>query len=167
MLATKTPDLALVNSLFYYDEGFLYHKVDKSGTARKGDRVGDKSTLSRYMAVSIESSPHLVHRIIFYIYHGYMPEYIDHIDQDKRNNKIENLRPCSKSLNGHNQGVSKANKTGYKGVFRRSSGRYLAYITKNGKRIYLGHHDTAEEAAHAYNLKAKSLYGSNAVVNRL
>ena len=75
--------------------------------------------------------------------------YIDHIDTNKLNNMVSNLRWCSKSQNGMNRGKQLNNTTGEKGVsFYRD--RFQAGIKLNGKRIHLGYFKTLEEASMAY-----------------
>lgn len=91
--------------------------------------------------------------------HGYWPsEDVDHINHDKADNRIANLRELNRSLNQQNQiRAHKDNKTGYLGVYRNKIGRtqpYVASIFVEGKAVHLGAFDTAEEAHAAY-VKAK------------
>jgi len=54
--------------------------------------------------------------LIFLYHHGYLPKFVDHIDGNKKNNRIENLREATKSQNAMNQKVSTRNTSGIKGV---------------------------------------------------
>ena len=93
-------------------------------------------------------------------------EEIDHIDGDGTNNKIENLRLANRVQNNMNRPMYKCNKIGYKGVSRRKDEkRYLAVVTANKVQHSLGYHDTAEEAARAYDRKAIELHGQYAKTN--
>lgn len=88
----------------------------------------------------------------------------DHIDQNKLNNKRNNLRLCTGSQNLSNKGRIKTNTSGYKGVC--SSGRkWMAQITVNYKNIYLGTFPTKELAAFAYNEAAIKHFGEFASLN--
>lgn len=55
-----------------------------------------------YMRVYINNTAYSVHRLVFEAFHGYCPKYIDHIDGDRANNKLENLREVTQSENMHN-----------------------------------------------------------------
>lgn len=72
---------------------------------------------------------------------------LDHIDRDKLNNSIENLRWVD--YNGNNRNKSVPNKYGYTGVYKRNN-RYIARIRLNGFKTYLGSFETPEEAGDAY-----------------
>lgn len=94
------------------------------------------------------------HRICFFIYHGYVPDVVDHIDGDVGNNKIGNLRAADFKTNTWNRGGNKGTETGYKGVkVIRKKGKlsgYVALIGHDGKREYLGFFKSAEDARDAY-----------------
>ncbi|ASN68059.1 putative HNH endonuclease III [uncultured Caudovirales phage] len=93
---------------------------------------------------------------------------IDHINRDKKDNRLSNLRIVTPSENQMNRGILSSNTSGYKGVsFDKSANKYRAYITKNGITIHLGFYITSEEAAYAYDLKAKELYGEVAELNNV
>ena len=97
-------------------------------------------------------------------------EKVDHVDRDSLNNTRQNLRFSTNSENMMNRGASSRNKTGFKGVLKRADRRtkpYKAQIGINGKTLYIGHFDTAKEAANAYNEKAKELHGAFARLNKI
>jgi hypothetical protein len=81
------------------------------------------------------------------MHHGYLPNSIDHIDADKSNNKIENLRVCTHSQNGFNAQKRKNNTSGTKGVsWSKIANKWHAYIHINRVKKGLGHFDSLEEA---------------------
>lgn len=85
---------------------------------------------------------------------------IDHIDGNKLNNQRNNLRICSNSQNLCNRGKQKNNSSGFKGVsYKPHGGTWSAQIKVGGNSIYIGTYRTAEEAYHAYCLKAVEVHG--------
>lgn len=87
----------------------------------------------------------------------------DHINGDKLDNRRENLRSSTRGQNNSNMPkISKKCISSYKGVTldkRSSNGKWRAEIKFNGKRHYLGVYDKEEDAAMAYNAKAKEFFG--------
>lgn len=91
---------------------------------------------------------------------------VDHKNGNGLDNRRENIRLCTNSQNGMNQDSPKPN--GYKGVtFDKSRGKspWLARITKDGVMTYIGCFGTALEAAKAYDIAAKKVFGEFAKVN--
>lgn len=89
---------------------------------------------------------------------------IDHINQNRLDNRRSNIRVCTVTENNRNKGVRKDNKSGYKGV-RSINGVYRAIIEASGKRYRLGVFRNKKDAARAYNKKAIELYGEYAWLN--
>ena len=93
------------------------------------------------------------HRAAWLVTHGEWPEHqLDHIDGDRSNNRLANLRQASMSTNCKNQGLQKRNKTGRIGVHFRPDGRvrpWLATIGSEGKIIHLGTFSTKDKAVKA------------------
>ena len=95
---------------------------------------------------------------------------IDHINGDPLDNRKVNLRACTHSENAMNKKVRADSRSGYKGVWLSPDGEAIqAYIRPptmtKGKRITIGHYGTLEEAARAYDAKAKELFGEFAKLN--
>jgi len=102
----------------------------------------------------------LAHRIAWFIVHGSLPNMIDHIDGDKTNNSINNLRECSKQQNSFNRGKTVNNTSGYKGVsWHNEKNKWRAIVTHDGKSLFLGYFNCPKEASEAYQAKAKELHG--------
>lgn len=110
----------------------------------------------------------LMHRVIKKAKSG---QVVDHRDRDGLNNLLKNLRFSSHSQNHGNQIKYRGVYTSkFKGVCWSAvniSNPWLAYITFNSKRRYLGYHPTPEKAARAYNRAACRLFGPFAVINTL
>lgn len=86
------------------------------------------------------------HRVVWAWAHGYWPDEIDHINGDRSDNRIANLRPVDHRENSKNRKLYKSNTLGSQGIHQRPSGRWGAYISINGKRTVIGTFDTKEEA---------------------
>ena len=153
---------AYFHSLFSYDEetGFLYWKERTPTNFRNnifnskftGKKAGyfQKSNRSKtpYLSVTAEGKVYKVHRVIFAMLHGYMPEQVDHIDHNGLNNKRDNLRPSNNKDNAKNLPMQKSNKSGHIGVnWHKSAKKWQARaVDLNGKRIDLGRYDNIEDA---------------------
>ena len=94
------------------------------------------------------------------MFHGYEPYIVDHIDGNPLNNKIENLRAATNSQNQANTRLSKANTSGYKGVyFHKSTGLWQASVRKDKKLIHLGLFQNIEDAVKARRTHFEVLHG--------
>lgn len=131
---------ARVRELFGYREGKIFWIKPTSNRVRFGLEAGS-ITRRGYKAVSIDGRLYLVHRIIWLWHHGYLPENgIDHIDKNKNNNKIENLREVSQQCNVRNSSLSRSSKTGVRGVsWNKQKKRWCSTITVGGSRKFLGY----------------------------
>lgn len=101
-----------------------------------------------YRIVNINRRLHKVHRLIYFYFHGIWPKRIDHKDQNKRNNAIDNLRPITNSLNMANNDKH-WNMHGYRGVHSHGD-RFRSEVVREGKRYKSKLRDTAEEAHQDY-----------------
>lgn len=133
---------------------------------RVGDKAGSQRKNGRWL-ICVEHEKRMRSVWAFFWMTGQLPtQHIDHINRDPSDDRWANLRHCNRFENLHNMGLRKDNTSGYIGVHKRTNGRYLAYTrTNEGKRIYLGHHPTAEEAARVRDAEAIKLYGEFAVLN--
>jgi len=111
------------------------------------------------------------HRVAWFIAYGKWPMQIDHINGDRSDNRLENLRETNgQSRNGANINHHRDSTTGLKGVFpvRSKAQRcFRAQIMVNYTSIYLGMFDTKEKAAKAYNDAASFYFGEFARLNVL
>lgn len=98
---------------------------------------------------------------IWWITHREWPRLeIDHIDMDRSNNRLSNLRLATRSQNLMNSPARSHNKLGIKGVCRYRNGKYLAYISIDKTRHHLGYFLTADEASAAYQAAALRHHGN-------
>lgn len=135
------------SDLFEYKDGSLFWKVSPSDFVKVGQRAGRQGTRG-YWQVKINGKMYSLHHLIWWIFHGYKPCYIDHIDGDTNNNRIENLRECSLSNNQFNSKIRVTNSSGYKNVvLDKRTGKWMVRITCHGIRHHYSPFDTAEEAS--------------------
>ena len=121
---------------FEYVDGILYCKKPR-GKLKVGDVVGTYD--DGYFYVGFNYKRYLSHRIIFMMFHGYMPKIVDHIDGNPSNNKIENLRESTQQQNCFNSKLSKANKSGVKGVnWHKLRNKWKVEIRVNGIKKHFG-----------------------------
>lgn len=151
-----------VRSLFEYVDGDLIWKITKSKRSKIGDKVGHLGS-GGYKTVRIDYKSFKVHRIIFLYHHGYLPLEVDHIDGDKLNNKIQNLRPTTKTQNQWNSKTPITNKSGVKGVsWSKSNKKWHVSVGQNGKTFGRKHFEDLNEAKlYVENLR-KKLHGDYA-----
>ena len=137
------------------EKGFTYCPV--SGEIRGvRNNVITKKHHSAYIECRVyyATKPFLVfaHRLAWFLYYGHLPiNLIDHIDGDRSNNKIDNLRDVTHQQNLWNNTKAK----GYS--WDKASNKFQAKIAVNGKQKHLGLFNTEQEARNAY-LKAKEIY---------
>lgn len=138
--------------IFRYDaeNGLLERKL-KSG---RWKTCGHKADCHGYGVVRVDGKNHKAHRLVWLLTYGEWPEHeIDHLDRNRMNNRISNLRAVTTAENGHNRRMSNNNSSGYPGVsFNKQHKKYVTYIGVNDNITYLGLYNTAEEAFLAYQL---------------
>jgi len=126
------------------------------------NRTGKKSagTINDngYRCLRVDGHTYNAHRLAWFIHHGEVPDCLDHINQDKSDNRIKNLRVATRSQNRANTPKRSNNKSGYKGV-RASGNKFCATIKYQGKAYHLGTYDDAFTANTAYRGAAIILYG--------
>jgi hypothetical protein len=114
-----------------------------------------------YLVISIRFKRYTAHRLAWLITYGDWPSsHIDHINEDKRDNRITNLREATPSENHQNRSSpNKNNKSGYLGVYlHRPTGKWAASISVCRKTKYLGLFETAELASEAYLSAKRSMH---------
>jgi hypothetical protein len=143
---------ALVHQLFNYDEttGIFTHKINKC-KAKAGSVAGGKHPSTNAIYLRVNGKKELAHRIAWLYHFGELPNGdIDHINHDRSDNRIENLRVVDHSINMKNKSKYKNNKYGCTGVsMDKRVGRYRAYLSEDGKQTGLGYYENYEDAVNA------------------
>jgi len=129
----------LIQSLLYdLDTGLFIWNVKKR-KVKFGSAAG---TIRHdgYIGIKINYNLYLSHRLAwFYVHKKWPAQYIDHINGDRADNRISNLREVDKEQDAKNRGILKNNKTGFMGVcWDKNRKKYAAQITVKGKMINLG-----------------------------
>lgn len=134
------------------------------GQVRTGDVAGAK-TAAGYLSVQLHKLPTYAHRIAWFLHYGAWPEeWIDHINGDKSDNRIVNLRLCNRISNRANSKPDLGRR--FKGIhYRPTRDAWIALITFKKKRHFLGYFKSEERAAIAYDDAAREYHGDFARLN--
>ena len=136
-----------LKELFEYKDGHLLAKVKYYPNTRIGVPIGGINALG-YVQTSVHNKKYYLHRLIFLYHHGFLPESVDHVDGDRSNNRIENLRAASLHQNNYNVKTPKTNKSGVKNVhWNKKNNNWNVTLAANNKSMYFGSFDDLELAA--------------------
>lgn len=138
----------LLKSLFdYHVDGYFIRK-------KNGKKVVCSSTKGqRYLRVLVNGKPRQLHRMIFLHQNGYLPDTTDHIDGNRFNNRIENLRSITQQQNCLNKKHKSNSSSLYKNVYLQPSPKnknwkrnWVVSLTVDKKRKYIGSFEDVELA---------------------
>lgn len=151
-------ELSRCLELFSYEPetGILVRKF-KSGARKIVKPSSDKTRIK----VRIDGHDYQVHRVIWLMVYGYLPEkFIDHVNGNPLDNRLENLRLATDAQNKRNVGPRSHNKSGIKGVsWDKTNSKWLAHATHNSVGITIGRFAEKEDAANAYREWARVAHG--------
>jgi hypothetical protein len=137
MRTNKLPSYEILHELFELKDGQLFRKKSVSNNTKVGDKVGTL-TAQGYVQVKIKGKLHSAHHIVYKMTNNREAILLDHIDGNKSNNKIDNLREVTKSQNAINS-KGRDNKSGCKNVlWQKSRQNWLVKLHINGKQKYIG-----------------------------
>ena len=153
--------------LFEYnpETGVFIRKVKTAIATNVGDEAGYLNKQG-YVQMRVFGKTYQAHSLAWLYVFGDFPALIDHIDGNRSNNAIENLRVANHSINGFNREKKSESSSVFKGVlWSKKYRKWESKITALGKRRHLGYFISEQEAAHAYNKSAIALHGEYARLN--
>lgn len=160
-----------LKELLHYDEetGVFTRKKDLRGGFYAGEVAGSIDP-SGYIRISVKNKPHWAHRLAWlYIYGDFPSGIIDHINREKSDNRISNLRVVSGSENHENKIIAqKSNVTsGLRGVhWVAKTSKWRAQIQSKRKTIHIGYFDCKHEAYDAYLIAKANIHPGFSGVNQ-
>lgn len=139
------------------DTGEVLRKTDNKRGWRIGDVAGNVNHAG-YRQIQVLGARYAAHRLVWYYFKGEWPSNdIDHINGDRDDNRLENLRDVTGQANRQNlRNPVSGNKSGFLGVSKNGK-KWRAHIKTAGKTTYLGTFDSAE-LAHAEYVAAKRIH---------
>lgn len=144
------------NLVYVPETGAFMWKV--RGAGRMMGKVLGTKVWPGYITMKVDNVIHYAHRLAWLYVHGRWPDYqLDHINGDKADNRIINLREATPAQNSARRRTTRKIAPS-RGVFPHGVG-FVARIHFEGKRRYLGYFPTAEAAKDAYEAKAREIHG--------
>lgn len=126
----------VLDIFYYHGDGYLCWRNHPSCKWLDGKKVGTTSKRDGYRRVCVSGKMWLEHKLIYLYHKGFVPNFVDHKNRIRHDNRISNLREATKSENGINKGKQSNNKSGYTGVcWDKQCGRWKVQLNKDGKRL--------------------------------
>lgn len=139
-----------LKEIFSYDDGQLLRRGKAAGSINKRG----------YRAIYVDGKIYKAHRLVFLYHHGFLPVQVDHIDGNKDNNRVENLRAATNSQNRMNCGAQQNNTSGHKNVYwDKSINKWTAKVRLHKKLYGFGKFDNLNDAITAAMTGRQKLHG--------
>lgn len=145
-----TQDILKTHLSYNPDNGIFLRLISNNSQIKVGDIAGSLSD-DGYIRIQILGKSYKAHRLAWLYVYGKFPTYIDHIDGNRTNNKLNNIRQCSLSENQKNTKIPIHNKSGIKGVsWNKAYCKWEVNARLNCKKYFLGRFDEISIAAKVY-----------------
>lgn len=155
-------DLGYLRSVLDYDPetGIFIWKISPHHTVEVGSVAGGTNQRG-YRRHKIKNKHFIAHRLAwFYVYGVWPKNELDHINGNKEDNRIANLREATRSQNQNNMPKKRNNTSGYKGVsWHKVNKKWIAQTEVKGRAHFFGYYSTPEDAHVAYVNGIKKLHG--------
>lgn len=150
----------LLRALSYDADTGVFTWRTRTNQIKVGDVAGSIDRGHKYRRIKINERLYLAHRLAWFYIHGNWPiNQIDHINRDRSNNRIANLREATAGENMRNKPAYKNSKTGIKGVnWHKQHRKYIVSIQVNGKPRHVGLFHDINEAARARDVAAQEIH---------
>jgi len=148
------------------ETGVFRWKKHMGGRSPKAGEIAGTPHIAGYTQVGYKRNIYLAHRLAWLFVHGSWPKKdLDHINGDKKDNRIRNLRECTHAENMLNRRKQKNNKVGHKNIcLPRGKNQYVVRIAKHGKTHCAGYYYSLEDAIKARDAALKKVCGEFAKV---
>ena len=138
---------AQVLEMFSYADGKLFWRKKTSRKTVVGNEAGTVRKNDGYRQVMIDYRTYRTHRLVYLYHYGWMPEIIDHINQNPADNRIENLRSATRTENAYNCKLRPDNTSGVKGVtWCKNKRKWVARLYADKRCVNLGRFANMQDA---------------------
>ena len=149
----------LKDQLTYLPSLGLFKWNERKGRCGKGDIAGAVNS-NGYRIIQVDGVQYFAHRLAWFYVHGEMPDIIDHVNRDRCDNRLCNLRVADASQNSLNTPINKLNTSGHKGViWHKQRGKWLVQLRVARKIYSFGLYVDINEAVAVAKKERKRLHG--------
>lgn len=132
----------------------------RSWNKRFAFKKAGRIDLFGYVVISFSGKKVKAHQLAYFIENGFCPDLIDHINGNRADNRIANIRPADMSQNGMNRSMDRRNKSGGKGVsWHKRAGKWQVHVRSRGVVRYCGLFNDIESAIEARAKAAHEMHG--------
>lgn len=141
-----------LKSLTTYDPNTgLFKSLVRRKQHKPGGLLGCVNPASGYVQIKLDCQTYKAHRLAWLYVYGFWPTgQIDHINHDRADNRIANLRDVSNGINHHNRARKTKSSSGHLGVgWHKRDACWQAHLEVSGRRVHIGYFTDLAEAINA------------------
>lgn len=150
----------LKQTISYSPETGIFVSLTSRGCVKSGDILG-KPRSDGYVKIGVDKRDYFAHRLAFLYVHGYMPEFVDHVNGMRSDNRICNLRPADKYINARNAARKPWSLSKFRGVNKNGNAWYASIRVDGERYINLGRFNDQVEAAYVYDMASLQYHGDH------